>query len=136
MGRITRNLNISGSRGKTLIKSALFDGGASHSFIRMDTCTAIGDLIPFKDEHGKKVTKPITLADGETRLLAIGTCTFDTKVNDIDIRDEAWVVEKLGQELIIGADTLQRYGIQLEYAEKEAGGGKIVTEARDEIAWL
>ena len=136
MGRITRDLKISGSKGNKFIKSALFDGGASHSFMRVDTCKAIGDLIPFKDEHGKKITKPITLADGETRLLAVGTCTFDTKVNDVDIRDEAWVVEKLGQELIIGADTLQRYGILLEYAEKGAGGDKIVTETRDEIAWL
>jgi hypothetical protein len=136
MGRITQDLKISGTKGDMLIKSALFDGGASHSFIRADTCKAIGDVIPFKDEHGKRVTKSITLADGETTISAIGTCTFDTRVNDIDVRDEAWVVEKLGQEMIIGADTLQRYGILLEYAEKGKGGDRIIIERRNEIAWL
>jgi hypothetical protein len=136
MGRITKELRIGGAKGIKVIKEVLFDGGASHSFMRLDTSNAIGNVVPFKDAGGIERPKQITLADGETKITAIGTCTFDTKINEIDVRDEAWVVEKLGQEMIVGADTLQRYGIELKYAEKGRGGDKIVAIPRDEIAWL
>lgn len=131
-----RDVKIRGAKGERVVKNALFDGGASHSFMHLDICKSIGTVIPFMDESGKKITKMVTLADGETKIPAIGTCTFDMKLNEIDIRDEAWVSDKLGREFIIGADTMQRYGILLKYAEKEKGGDEIVTNKGEEIAWL
>jgi hypothetical protein len=107
MGQITRDLEIHGVKGTKFVKNVLFDGIASHSFMRLGVCKLIEDLMPFVDSSGKRMMRIVTLADGETQIPTIGTCTFDTIINDIDVRDEAWVSENLGKDLIIGADTMQ-----------------------------
>ena len=125
-----------GVKGTKHVENASFDGGASRSFMRLDICKSIGDLMPFVDSSGKRIVKMATLADGETQIPAIGTCTFETIINDIGVRDEAWASEKPGKDLIIGADTMQRYGIVLQHDEEEQGGNQIITSKRNEIAWL
>ena len=126
MGKISRDLRVFGKIGTKEINNVLLDGGSDFTVIRKDIARGLCDITPFFNEKGEIVKEQkVPLADGESNIKAIGLCTFQTAIEGRIVRDEAWVVEKLHRDMIIGAGTLQRGGIKLAYAEKAQGGDRI-----------
>ena len=126
MGRIFRDLKVLGSKGERVFKRVLLDSGASYSVIREDVARDLCDMIPFFDEQGNAVKKtPVSLPDGEHEINAIGRCPFQTSIDGRVVMDEAWVVDKLKADFILGAHTLQEGNIKLVHAKKEDGGDRI-----------
>ncbi len=112
MGLIKKELKIKGDKGVKDLE-VLFDSGASVSVIRQDIAEKICTINYFKE------AKPMTLADGETTINSIGTCTFITGLEGCEIDDDMRVVDKLNIDMIIGASTLQKHEIKLYFNEKK-----------------
>jgi len=125
MGRICRDLKIIGSKGNRLFKNVLLDSGATYSVMREDVARDLCDIMPFFDDQRNEIERPVPLPDGEHDLTAIGTCLFQTFIDGREVRDEAWVVDKLNRDFILGAHTLQEGNIKLVHAKKEEGGDRI-----------
>jgi predicted aspartyl protease len=87
---------------------ALFDTGASRTFIRKDVAQRVGDAV--------KLPKPreIVLGDGETKTEVNENINLVIMVDEYQISSDADVIDKLAHELIIGANTLQEWGISLD----------------------
>jgi hypothetical protein len=67
----------------------------------------------------------VPLPDGEHDITATGTCTFQTSIDGRIVRDDAWVVDKLKKDFIVGAHTLQEGKIKLVHAKDEEGGDRV-----------
>lgn len=112
MGVIVKEIEVIGDKGKTKVK-ALFDSGASDSIIRKDIAEKISTLLKWR--------KPIefTLADDETVLESQYIVYAECNINGNSIPPWPFhVVDKLEDELILGADAFQRWKFKLDF-EKE-----------------
>jgi len=84
------------------------------------------DITPFFDGHGNVMGQtPVSLPDGEHQIVAIGRCLFQTSIDGSIVTDEAWVVDKLKADFIVGAHTLQEGKINLIHARDKEGGDRI-----------
>src|SRR5262245_55235811 len=104
MGLIQQNTAISGERGEIEAK-ALFDTGASLSFIRRDLAEQLGTPVrlphPMRFEMGRagdflEVNEQIAL-------------TF--AISGMPLLDSFLVADDLSEEAIVGARTMQKWGI-------------------------
>lgn len=128
MGLIKKELKIKGDKGDKNLE-VLFDSGASVSVIRQDIAEEICTINYFKE------AKPMTLADGETTIDSVGTCTFITGLEGCEIDDDMRVVDKLNSDMIIGASTLQKHEIKMYFDEKK--GDKLdLSKCRKRIDYL
>ncbi|KKL18340.1 hypothetical protein LCGC14_2476470, partial [marine sediment metagenome] len=82
-----------------------------------------------------KEAKPMTLADGETTIDSVGTCTFITGLEGCEIDDDMRVVDKLNSDMIIGAATLQKHEIKMHFDEKK-GDRLDLSKCRKRIDYL
>jgi hypothetical protein len=126
MGLIKEKLKIKGDKGAKDLE-VLFDSGAWVSVIRKDLAEEICTINYFKK------AKAMTLADGETTIDSVGTCTFITGLEGCDIDDDMRVVEKLGSEMIIGASTLQKHKIKMIFNEDEKKNKLDLSECKTRI---
>jgi len=108
MGRITKQIEIEGSKGSKVVE-VLFDSGAEDSFIRRDLADEFCDITP------PRRPAEFTLGDGETIVMPMGLCALTAELEECGIGWTAWVVEHLSREVIIGADVLQKYNIKLDF---------------------
>ncbi len=111
MGIISRAIKIIGDKGEREV-NALFDSGASASFIKHDIVKEVATIIKMPRERG------FTLGNGEGTLRTPYVTNLDFNIKDWTIFDRILVVDKLGEELIIGADIMQRWKMKLDF-EKE-----------------
>lgn len=107
MGLIIKNLKIAGDKGEALV-NCLFDTGATLSFIRKDIVKDIATAL--------MMPKPIRfrLGDGDGELEAKEVTSLHFEVDGGMISDEVVIVDKLAEELIVGAGTLQKWRIKLD----------------------
>ncbi len=108
MGRITKNLEIEGSKGSKIVE-VLFDSGAEDSFIRRDLAQDICDIIV------PRRPAEFTLGDGETEIKPTGLCTLTAEIEECGLGWTAWVADRLSRQVIIGADVLQKYNLKLDF---------------------
>ena len=104
--KLYRDLKIRSSMGEVEVK-ALFDTGASFTVVRRSLAEKIGNILPTD-------VKEVTLADGETKLKVIGYIPISTSIERTPIDDVAYVIERLAEELIIGARVMEFYDIKLD----------------------
>jgi hypothetical protein len=112
MGLIKPHLKIAGDKGKDEVE-ALFDNGASASFVRWDIGEKIATIM--------KTPQPYTfkLGDGKNKL-TVNYCTIlsiDLKGNSA--YHQVFVSKKLPRGLIIGADMMQRWKITLNLENED-----------------
>jgi hypothetical protein len=101
-------IRFKGSKGEETLY-ALFDTGSIYSCIRQDLAEKIGNSdrlnqpryleTAFKNQY-LKVEKAILL---------------DFDINDINLSDEFMVVDGLSEEVIIGATTMQKWRLKLDF---------------------
>jgi len=113
MGLIKKTLKIDGSIASKEME-VLFDSRAGMSVIRKDIAEEICNI------HYYDNPIPMILADGKTKINAIGSCNFGTEINKCLIEDTARVVDELNNNMIIGARTLQIYNLNLRFTKKKS----------------
>jgi hypothetical protein len=97
-----------GSKGeKTLY--ALYDSGATFSCIHPDHAEKLGTLEPLH-----KKLRISTASEGHYIEIS-HRVTLDFYVNDVRLSDEFMVVPALSEDAIIGAATLQKWRIKLDF---------------------
>jgi predicted aspartyl protease len=112
VGLIIKKLRVLGDNGKRRVQ-ALFDTGASASFIRRDVAQPLATLVRLPS------AEVYTLGDGVGRLRATETVILHVLLKGIRISDNFIVVPRLSDEMIIGANTLQKWRIKLDLENED-----------------
>jgi len=112
VGLIIKRLQVVGDKGKRRVQ-VLFDTGASASFIRRDIAQSLTTIL--------KLPSPevYTLGDGVGRLRATETAVLYVTIKGIRISDNFIVVPRLSDEIIIGANTLQKWRVKLDLENED-----------------
>jgi hypothetical protein len=97
-----------GSKGEKKLY-ALFDTGSTYSCIREDLATEIGNL------ESLPKTMYFTTASENQYLKVENRMGLNFEVNEITLTDEFMVVPGLSEEVIIGATTMQKWRIKLDF---------------------
>lgn len=107
MGLIIKDVEIAGDKGARKVR-ALFDSGASLSLIRRSVVENVATEV--------RMPRPVSflLGDGEGQLTAERWVPLVLNVKGVEISDNIVVVDKLAEELIVGAGTLQKWRIKLD----------------------
>ena len=107
MGMIVKDYTVSGSRDSATVR-ALYDTGAGASFVQRDIAERLGDI----------VTAPnpiqVTLADGQQTFTVDRVIFLEVDVDGTGLQYTYYVADGLAEELIIGADMMQRWKISLD----------------------
>lgn len=123
MGLIVKEVEISGDQGSKRVK-ALFDSGASLSLIRRSAMQDVATEV--------KMPRPVSfqLGDGEGQLATDKWAPLLITVKGLGISDNVVVVEKLAEDLIVGAGTLQKWRVKLDLENDDVLIDPQVTELK------
>ncbi len=112
MGLIIKNYTVTGDKDSATVQ-ALLDTGAGASFLRRDIAERVGTIAPIaQPQH-------FTRADGKEALTVDETVNLNVTMEGVSLFFTFLVIEELGEEMIIGADMMQRWKIRLD-PEQEA----------------
>ena len=101
-------LRFEGSKGEKNLY-ALFDSGATYSCITEEFA---GKLANMESLH---TPMRLATASNSTYLEIHDTCRLDFYHDDIRLSDEFLVVQQLSEEVIIGANTMQKWRLKLDF---------------------
>ncbi len=108
MSIIRLPLRFEGSKGEKVLY-ALFDSGANLSCINEEFAEEITELIPFL--HPRR----LATASEHHFIEITDAIRADFYIEDIQLSDEFLVVPQLSEEVIIGAATMQKWRIKLDF---------------------
>ena len=113
---LEKQILLVGSKG-TARRSALFDSGASYSIIRRDLAEALSGLEPIPDPENYVFE---TARPGDT-VQALYRVGLGFRFDDSEARfsDEFIVFDECSEEVIIGATTMQKWSIKLDFDREE-----------------
>lgn len=103
-----RDLTFEGAKETRTLKT-LFDSGASYSCVRQDIAEALTIPIPLKNP-----LKLYTASEGHY-LEIVSQVLLVFYYEDFRLSDEFLVVPSLSEEVIIGASTMQKWRIKLNF---------------------
>ena len=114
MSMISKTVILAGSKAKKEVH-ALFDSGASYSCINQKIAKTLAHLEPLSEPM------EFETADEDTVVVATHRVTLDFFFTDTPRRftDELVVIEGLSEDLIIGATTMQKWQIRLDFDNEE-----------------
>ena len=101
-------LLFKGSKGEKILY-ALFDTGSTYSCIREDFAIDMGILDKLPQ------TRYFGTASEDQYLKVENGMRLDFEINEINLTDEFMVVPALSEEVIIGATTMQKWRIKLDF---------------------
>ncbi|MEW6680319.1 MAG: retropepsin-like aspartic protease [bacterium] len=112
MAVIIKNVKLSGSKGR-IEKEALFDSGATYSCIQPELAKELETVIPLPEplELG-------TAKEGE-KVIAKERVSLDFHLNGFRLSDEFMLIPNLSENVIIGAATLQKWRLKLDFEHDE-----------------
>lgn len=112
MGLIIKTLQVFGDKGKMRVR-VLFDTGVSSSFVRRDIAQSLATIL--------RLPSPqiCTVGDGVGLLRATETAVLYVAIKGIRISDNFIVVPRLSDEVIIGANTLQKWRVKLDLENED-----------------
>jgi hypothetical protein len=112
VGLIAKRLQVSGDKGHKRVE-VLFDTGASASFVRRDIAESLATILKLP------VPEVYTLGDGVGRLRAAETAVLYVLLKGVRVSDNFIVVPRLSDEIIMGANTLQKWRIKLDLENED-----------------
>ncbi len=109
---LERTLRFEGSKGEAQLQ-ALFDSGATYSCIHPSEVSPLDQPVP--------LPRPINLetADEEHYVRITHRVTLDFYLNEVRLTDEFMIVPNLSEAVIIGATTMQKWRITLDFEHDE-----------------
>ena len=107
MGLIVKEHTVAGPRASDTVR-VLYDTGASSSFVRQDITEILGDTLT--------TTTPVRfmLADASQELAVDQIIHLDIDIDGTTLKHTFYVSDDLAEELVIGADMMQRFKISLD----------------------
>ncbi len=108
---LRKEIEILGSKGRERVV-ALFDSGSTYSIISRDTAERVEIFTPLPQP------KKLKIADGNY-IEITHAIRIDFKINGITLSDEFLVFDKLPDDVIIGAKTMQAWRIKLDFEKEE-----------------
>lgn len=101
-------IRYEGSKGETVLYS-LFDSGATFSCINTAHAATLANL--------EKMRHPLEIATAakDTYLRIENRIVLDFYYNDIRLSDEFMVIDNISEDVILGANTLQKWRIKLDF---------------------
>jgi hypothetical protein len=123
MGLIVKPTNLTGDKGSATVQ-ALYDTRASASFLRREIAERIATVSALPSAHR------FTLGDGKDVLRVQEAVNLDITIDEVTVFFNVLVVDELGEEMIIGADMLQRWKIHLDPEQEEVYIDPRVTRLR------
>jgi predicted aspartyl protease len=112
MGIISKTIKLAGSRGEYQT-TALFDTGASYSFIRRNVAEGLETITPLP------LPMSFEMAEEGRQVTATERVTVDFWINGCRLSDEFLVLGALADEVIIGAKTVQAWRMKLDMEQEE-----------------
>ena len=111
MGMIVKECTVSGERSSSIVR-VLYDTGAGSSFVRRDVAENLGNIV--------RTMRPITftMADGRGTITAEEDVRLYIDVDGDPLMYHFFVADGLAEELVIGADMMQRFKISLDMANE------------------
>ena len=107
MGEIFEKVRLVGSRGEVEVK-ALFDSGATYSFVRRDVAERVANIEALPEPMRFATAKSGEVVEVREAIRA------NFYIDGVRYSDEFLVSDELSEELIIGAKTMQAWGIKLD----------------------
>lgn len=123
MAVIQKMIHLEGSKGQTE-SVALFDSVASYSCIQPDIAEGLGHI-----ETLPRPMKFSTAKNSET-MAATQTVRLDFYVDGNRLSDEFMLIPGLSEQVIIGAATLQKWRIKLDFEHDQVIVDPRVTHLR------
>lgn len=111
MGEILEKVRLVGSKGEVEV-TALFDSGATYSFVRRDVAEQAEVVLPLPEPMRFATAKVGAVVEAHERV------AVNFYVDGVRYSDEFLVLDEMAEELIMGASTMQKWGIKLDM-EKE-----------------
>jgi len=108
MAVIEKRIRLIGSRGSKEVV-ALFDSGASYSIIQPGLASEIARLEPLP------TPKRFGTAERGRRMTAVERASLDFRLNGLTLSDEFMVVPGVTEAVIIGAATMQKWRMKLDF---------------------
>ena len=108
--KATKVIKVAGNKGSKEVK-ALFDSGASESFIRADIAKELSSPT--------RLPNPKTFEMGRGTLKVTRAMLGDVQLNGATLFATLLVVPNLTEELILGADFFQRWKVRLNPENEE-----------------
>ena len=107
MGLIIKEYAVTGNRRGDTVRF-LYDTGAGASFVRRDIAERLGNVV--------RTLRPttFTMADGQVTLTVDQDVELYLDVNGDALRYHFFVADELAEELVVGADMVQRFKITLD----------------------
>jgi hypothetical protein len=124
MAVIMKKIKLKGSKGE-VEKEAIFDSGATYSCIHPDWAQALGIVEPLPD------LREFSTAEEGRKVIAKGAVRLDFYIDNYRFSDEFMVIEGLSNGIIIGAATLQKWRLKLDFERDE-----IIIDPRVTKLWL
>lgn len=115
---IVRKLNYRGSQGKADLQT-LFDSGSTYSLIHPDYAAQLAHLEALPDPVDFESASKGSFTRAEYRI------TLDFYLNNLRLTDEFFVYPSLAEQAIIGATTMQKWRIKLDFEHDE-----VITDPR------
>jgi hypothetical protein len=125
MSLIQKPLILKGAAGKYTVQ-ALFDSGASYSCISRRAAEAVAHLEPLTEPMIFETAEKDNPVTAEYRI----TADFFFRDSARRFTDELIVIEELSEDLIIGASTMQKWKIRLDFDREEVFYDKKVHKLR------
>ena len=124
MAVITKKIRLEGSKGEAE-REAIFDSGATYSCINPHLAEILGmvDFLP----------KPMDFSTAEEgrKITARGAVRLNFYIGDYRFSDEFMVIENLSNGVIIGAASLQKWRLKLDFEKDE-----IIIDPKVTKLWL
>ncbi|MDH7487730.1 MAG: retropepsin-like aspartic protease [Anaerolineae bacterium] len=124
MSVIVKEIRLQGSKGETR-REAIFDSGSTYSCIHPELAKSLEIVIPLPEPMEFDTAK-----EGE-KVTARERVPMNFYIGDYRFSDEFMVIEGLSNGVIIGAATLQKWRLKLDFEADE-----IIIDPRVTKLWL
>lgn len=112
MGEIMEKVRLVGSKGEVEV-TALFDSGATYSFMKREIAEQIENVVSLTRALSFQTANP------DAPVAPSGRIAVDFVIDGVWYSDEFLVLDRTTEELIIGASTMQKWGIKLDMEQEK-----------------
>ena len=112
MGEIMEKIRLVGSKGEAEV-TALFDSGATYSFVNHRVAQQVAVVETLPEPMRFATAKVGTTVEAHKRI------AVNFYIDGVRYSDEFLVLDEMAEELIIGAKTMQAWGIKLDMEQEK-----------------